>query len=52
MAQAHHLPVVHRTLRPQEAVLQTMDALADLDRAVNEVFGRIVQRVRVPRAHA
>jgi hypothetical protein len=44
---SHHVPIVHRTLRPQEALLQTFDALADLDRAVNEVFSRIVDRVRV-----
>ena len=42
----HHVPVVHRTLRSQEALLQVFDALADLDAAVNGVFARIVDRVR------
>ncbi len=48
MSAPHSVPIVHRTLRPQEALLQVFDALADLDAVVNDVFGRIAERVTVP----
>ena len=49
MTSVNQVPIVHRHLRQEEAMLQLFDSLADLDRAVDNIFSRITDKANKSR---